>query len=257
MKKRKLIKRNQGGGIFDYITDFYKYYIEPNITANNRSAVQIGTNKLGKVTVNGYQPAEGYHYFDKSNNKLFSYKNGKFVDVTPPYNEEITDEDLLQVYENLKPFENEAREGYKNGRWYPFDTKVKYDDPSMDRHHLGTQWDIGYGISVNNFTPQELQRITKYGLSDEEIKQISLQHLRRGNKALKEYFTNYNSIPKLWRMGALDMRYQLGSLGEYQKFLDAMKNMNLDKMILESMTKADGKPIIRRYNQRINTYFKR
>ena len=158
--------------------------------------------------------------------------------------------DPQRVVKNLWQFENPQRRGFVNGLYYPFVT-------------ANGNTDIGAGIDMSKQTAafrREAQRgLTPQRMNQELNKRVN-EHLRKVDTALRRY-TNYpDTVSPQIKEGLADLRYQVGSLGDYPKLLQSVAKGDLNGIQRESRVMFKNKKgqmqfDKRRYDARNSNYF--
>ena len=103
------------------------------------------------------------------NNKI---QNTITLSAQPKKIESLSFEDFI---EDLRISENPKKLGYRNGRWWPFKT-------------ANGNIDVGYGIDLSKQTPEYRARVTKYGLSDDELRKDLLERINTYQDNMKKLF---------------------------------------------------------------------
>lgn len=146
--------------------------------------------------------------------------------------------------------ENPQRQGLKNGIYYPFPTELSID--------------FGAGIDLSKQTPA-FRKAAYQGFSEkqmnDELTRRANADLKYVNKILRRYTRFPDTISPNIKMGLMDMKHQLGSLGIYKKMLTAVANGNQQGIQKESKvsypSEKTGNMIYdkRRHKMRNETYF--
>ena len=226
--------------------------------------------KLNKSSKGNYWTLDGKRWngLGRLNGKIYRYNsNGTKTLLTKPSpNPKI-------LYNNLWKIENPTKEGFKNGRYKPFNTKIEYKDDdkrkklSLNRKH---QFDIGAGINREELkleNPELVKQADIKGLSQQQIDSIMYskikQNLAKVDEALtmindktgKPYTTLPDTISPQIKLGLADLRYQTGNLGSFPKLLEAVGKGNLKTIQNENGVTANGKAINSRQAYRNKHYF--
>lgn len=155
--------------------------------------------------------------------------------------------------EDLRITENPNKQGYKDGRWWPFRT-------------ANGNIDIGYGIDLSKQTKEFRDRVTKYGLSDEELREELLKRFNTYQDNMKRLFAendiDITKVPINYQRGVIDMLHHLGynGMSKYKNFFAGIRNNDLEAIRREARTtfrnKAGKRQLDkRRYDFRLNNYF--
>ena len=172
------------------------------------------------------------------------------LSAQPEKIESLSFEDFI---EDLRISENPKKLGYRNGRWWPFKT-------------ANGNIDVGYGIDLSKQTPEYRAKVTKYGLSDDELREDLLERFNTYQDNMKKLFQkneiDITKVPIKYQRGVLDMLHHLGYTGmsEYKNFFNGIKNNDLDTIRREAKTTFKNKSgkrqvDMKRYNFRLNRYF--
>ena len=257
---KKLISKHERGK--PIVMAWFKYNVLPDIKSTGSKVVKGEYN--GNITFNGRRPEEGYRYYD--NGKDYQIVNGTPQEVTKsPIGEKkkfntltgFNNVDINYIIQNLKEAENNVKKGYRNGKWFPFDTNIKDDSGK-------SLIDVGYGLNVDSLPSNYRAKAYKEGLTDQEVEELMKAHIAKGIKALQNpknglsaFGIDETSIPSRYLEGLLDMRYQLGSLGNFPKLLrEGIAKNNLKIIQEESYTKdGSGNRHTTRHDQRVKAYF--
>lgn len=172
------------------------------------------------------------------------------LSAQPKKIESLSFEDFI---EDLRISENPKKLGYRNGRWWPFET-------------ANGNIDVGYGIDLGKQTPEYRARVTKYGLSDDELREDLLERFNTYQDNMKKLFQkngiDITKVPIKYQRGVLDMLHHLGYTGmsEYKNFFNGIRTNDLDTIRKEAKTTFKNKSgkrqvDMKRYNFRLNRYF--
>lgn len=172
------------------------------------------------------------------------------LSAQPKKIESLSFEDFI---EDLRISENPKKLGYRNGRWWPFET-------------ANGNIDVGYGIDLEKQTPEYRARVTKYGLSDDELREDLLERFNTYQDNMKKLFQkngiDITKVPIRYQRGVLDMLHHLGYMGmsEYKNFFNGIRTNDLDTIRKEAKTTFKNKSgkrqvDMKRYNFRLNRYF--
>ena len=198
---------------------------------------QLNIIKLKKSFKGNYWTLNGkkWNGLATTNGKTYRYNpdGTKTLLTKPAPNPQI-------LYNNLWEIENPTKEGFKNRRYKPFNTHIKYKDNdkrkelSLDKEH---QFDIGAGINREELlkeNPQLVRKADTKGLSQQEVDSIMYskinQNLTKVDEALKlinpktnkPFTTLPDTISPQIKLGLADLRYQAGGLGKVCWFLDLL-----------------------------------
>ena len=177
-------------------------------------------------------------------------KEKPIQEATKKIADSLSFEDFM---EDLRIMENPNKLGYKDGRWWPFRT-------------ANGNIDIGYGIDLSKQTKEFRDRVTKYGLTDEELREELLKRFNTYQDNMKKLFAendiDITKVPINYQRGVLDMLHHLGYTGmsKYKNFFAGIRNNDLDVIRREAKTtfrNRRGKRQLdqRRYDFRLNKYF--
>lgn len=195
------------------------------------------------ISLNTGKPFSG---IVRSGNLYFNLtKDGRKILLSKPR------PDPQRVVKNLWLFENPQRRGFVNGLYYPFVT-------------ANGNTDIGAGIDMSKQTAafrKEAQRGLTPQRMNQELYKRANEHLRKVDTALRRY-TNYpDTVSPQIKEGLADIRYQVGSLGDFPKLLRAVAKGDLNGMRRESRVmyrnNNTGKMEYdkRRHEARLRNYF--
>lgn len=157
---------------------------------------------------------------------------------------------IQEYVNNLWEMENPQRRGLRNGIYYPFSTGISID--------------FGAGIDLDKQTP-EFRKAAYQGFSEkqmnDELSKRAEVDLKYVDKTLRKYTQFPDTVSPSIKMGLMDMKHQVGSLGSYNKLLTAVANGNLQDIQEESKVSyrteksGDMKYDRRRHDLRNEKYF--
>lgn len=147
-----------------------------------------------------------------------SYKNGVRTILTKPT------PSIQEYVSNLWEMENPQRKGLENGNYYPFTT-------------TNGSVDFGAGIDLSKQTPT-FREAARRGFSEEqmneELTKRATQDLKHVNEMLGKYTQFPDTVSSKIKMGLMDIKHQVGSLGSYKKLMNAVAHGNLEDIQEES-----------------------
>lgn len=157
--------------------------------------------------------------------------------------------DLL--IKNIWEDENDVKKGYdkKTDTWTP--------------HNSPEGGDTTLGPGLKTLSPERRRKIAelKNKIPTDLLTTWLKEDIQIHEQALqKEFKDEWKDIPANIKMGLIDMRHNLGSLGSFQKLLQAVKDKDIKEIQKQSKTtykSANGKIVFdeRRWNRRIQKYF--
>ena len=163
--------------------------------------------------------------------------------------------DINEFIDDLWENENPNNAGYNR-------TKNKYfphKSPEGGKKTIGPGFKLGSGL--HRISEREANRgVTKYRLN-QEARRLGNQHLDAVNTFLNQGQTTNpaDTVSPQIKMGLMDLRHQVGPLGEWGKLRDAVLEGDLDKIRKESTVtwndNGEVKVDKRRKNIRDNKYF--
>lgn len=163
--------------------------------------------------------------------------------------------DINEFVDDLWENENPNNAGYNR-------TKNKYfphKSPEGGKKTIGPGFKLGSGL--HRISEREANRgVTKYRLN-QEARRLGNQHLDAVNTFLNQGQTTNpaDTVSPQIKMGLMDLRHQVGPLGEWGKLRDAVLEGDIDKIRKESTVtwndNGEVKVDKRRKNIRDNKYF--
>ena len=160
----------------------------------------------------------------------FKYETGGLASPT-----DLDPEHMKKYLEALRFQENDAKKGYKNGKWYP--------------HHSveGGADTIAYG---HKLTPNDAY--LRKGITEDQAISLQEQDVLK-NQALakkqvdKKYGAGtFDSLPQDSQMLLVDYQYNLGTLSGFPSFVKATVEGDKEKMLAEHKRYGAGMPLKRR-----------
>lgn len=218
----------------------------------------------------------------KLNGKRWSglaWKDGKMFRFNPDGTKALATKPApsrTDMYNAIWEAENPRRKGVSRGKYKKFDTKVKYspDNPLVSYSPNGNMHDVGAGINVENLLASSkesdrilAQKAAESGLTKQEVDRLINErideNLRATNEALSWYTDYPDTISPQIKMGLMDVRYQVGNLGNFKNLLKAAatgKVGNINQpgtMQYENSVRVgeDGKKDLRRQKFRNKKFF--
>ena len=153
-------------------------------------------------------------------------------------NPHVSDESYNKYYTQLQRSENSKNKGYDKDKdlWFPFSVGI------------GDEQNIGWGINMSTFSPQEQERISK-GITTQELEKMFsnriASHLdksrdyvntwqggwerddKSGNTGYRGKEGNWDALPDNVKLALTDFSYNLGGLEKFPLFVTAIMNNDL------------------------------
>jgi GH24 family phage-related lysozyme (muramidase) len=165
------------------------------------------------------------------------------MDSPPAHHQEVNvlSRDFVEF---MKYIENDAKKGFKQGKWFPHDS------------YEGGYPTIAWGHKIK--TKSEESRLSR-GITEGEAEQLLKNDIREAQSRLKRYMDSQRvKIPLSQKQAEMltEFIFNLGGLEKFPKFTRAVLNQDWKTAEKESIRYAKGKPIDRRNQIFAQRYFR-